>query len=58
MAEGVEMKIVQIAACSTENVSGTQCNWLLFALFDDGSLRVLTSAHDWRIIDLPEDPKP
>ena len=53
-------RIVQIAACGVDNVSSTQCAYMVLALCDDGTLweqRNTSSA--WQcLFSIPDAPKP
>ncbi len=46
-------KIIQIAMAGHANTSGTQCDWTLIALCDDGRLWEMRSTGGWCEIPLP-----
>ncbi len=40
-------KIIQIAACGTENTQSTQANLRVYALCDDGTIWSMSETQDW-----------
>lgn len=44
-------KIIQISQSACENTSVTQCNWILHALCDDGTVWAMTSNSDFGQVD-------
>lgn len=47
------MKFVQITSAGIANNSGTQANWILHALDDNGRIWELDDTHGWREVPLP-----
>jgi hypothetical protein len=53
-----QRKIIQIATCGVDNVQSTQCNAILYALCDDGSLFGRCNNDDawWQVPSVPDAP--
>lgn len=44
----MKRRIVQISTAGVDNTASTQCNWIITALCDDGSVWVCTNNHGWQ----------
>lgn len=42
-------KIIQISTSGVENTMSTQCNYVVHALCDDGTLWIRTNNHGWEL---------
>ena len=44
-------RVIQIATAGVRNTCSTQCDWVLYALCDDGSVWEMPSTQGWTHID-------